>query len=142
MKSNRQKQRFCHPKMADLKAWSHGVRKANSFLLQVPIPRITRRSARALSLDRPGRCKTPPRALRTFPACHAFAPVSLASHIDHASISAFPRPCFTAPCTALYISAVLVTNSNSAKLGNLRAIVYETGWFLINYVYMGELRLI
>ena len=26
MKSNRQKQRFCHPKMADLKAWSHGVR--------------------------------------------------------------------------------------------------------------------
>ena len=29
MKSNRQKQRFCHPKMADLKAWSHGVRKAN-----------------------------------------------------------------------------------------------------------------
>ena len=30
MKSNRQKQRFCHPKMADLKAWSHGVRKANS----------------------------------------------------------------------------------------------------------------
>ena len=32
MKSNRQKQRFCHPKMADLKAWSHGVRKANSFL--------------------------------------------------------------------------------------------------------------
>ena len=37
-------------------------------------------------------------SLRTFPACHAFAPVSLASHIDHASISAFPRPCFTAPC--------------------------------------------
>ena len=36
-------------------------------------------------------------SLRTFPACHAFAPVSLASHIDHASISAFPRPCFTAP---------------------------------------------
>ena len=34
---------------------------------------------------------------RNFPACHAFAPVSLASHIDHASISAFPRPCFTAP---------------------------------------------
>ena len=31
MKSNRQKQRFCHPKMADLKAWSHGVRKANSI---------------------------------------------------------------------------------------------------------------
>ena len=31
MKSNRQKQRFCHPKMADLKAWSHGVRKANSL---------------------------------------------------------------------------------------------------------------
>ena len=29
MKNNRQKQRFCHPKMADLKAWSHGVRKAN-----------------------------------------------------------------------------------------------------------------
>ena len=29
-------------------------------------------------------------SLRTFPACHAFAPVSLASHIDHASISAFP----------------------------------------------------
>ena len=29
MKSNRQKQQFCHPKMADLKAWSHGVRKAN-----------------------------------------------------------------------------------------------------------------
>ena len=29
VKSNRQKQRFCHPKMADLKAWSHGVRKAN-----------------------------------------------------------------------------------------------------------------
>ena len=29
IKSNRQKQRFCHPKMADLKAWSHGVRKAN-----------------------------------------------------------------------------------------------------------------
>ena len=29
MESNRQKQRFCHPKMADLKAWSHGVRKAN-----------------------------------------------------------------------------------------------------------------
>ena len=29
MKSNCQKQRFCHPKMADLKAWSHGVRKAN-----------------------------------------------------------------------------------------------------------------
>ena len=29
IKSNRQKQRFCHLKMADLKAWSHGVRKAN-----------------------------------------------------------------------------------------------------------------
>ena len=29
MKGNRQNQRFCHPKMADLKAWSHGVRKAN-----------------------------------------------------------------------------------------------------------------
>ena len=29
--SNRQKQQFCHPKMADLKAWSHGVRKANCF---------------------------------------------------------------------------------------------------------------
>ena len=29
IKSNRQKQKFCHPKMADLKAWSHGVRKAN-----------------------------------------------------------------------------------------------------------------
>ena len=41
-----------------------------------------------------------------------------------------------------YYSRELVTNSNSAKLGNLRAIVYETGWFLINYVYMGELRLI
>ena len=33
MKSNRQKQRFCHPKMADLKAWSHGVRKANSLFV-------------------------------------------------------------------------------------------------------------
>ena len=32
MKSNRQKQRFCHPKMADLKAWSYGVRKANCSL--------------------------------------------------------------------------------------------------------------
>ena len=31
MKSNRQKQRFCHPKMAGLKAWSHSVRKANSL---------------------------------------------------------------------------------------------------------------
>ena len=29
MKNNRQKQRFCHPKMADLKAWSYGVRKVN-----------------------------------------------------------------------------------------------------------------
>ena len=34
MKSNRQKQRFCHPKMADLKAWSHGVRKANCSCLE------------------------------------------------------------------------------------------------------------
>ena len=33
MKSNRQKQRFCHPKIADLKAWSHGVRKANCIII-------------------------------------------------------------------------------------------------------------
>ena len=31
IESNSQKQRFSHPKMADLKAWSHGVRKANSM---------------------------------------------------------------------------------------------------------------
>ena len=30
MKSNRQKQRFCHPKMAD----SHGVRKANWMCME------------------------------------------------------------------------------------------------------------
>ena len=37
MKSNRQKQRFYHPKMADLKAWSHGVRKANYIAIQFPL---------------------------------------------------------------------------------------------------------
>ena len=44
MKSNRQKQRFCHPKMADLKAWSHGVRKANCafFSDSVPVHRVVR----------------------------------------------------------------------------------------------------
>ena len=31
-KKNGQKQRFCQQKMADLKAWSHGVRKANEVL--------------------------------------------------------------------------------------------------------------
>ena len=55
-------------------------------------------------------------SLRTFPACHAFAPVSLASHIDHASISAFPRPCFTAPwepisgCVCMAYDRVLTTS--------------------------------
>ena len=35
-----------------------------------------------------------------------------------------------------------MTNSNSAKLGKLHGIVCEMGSFLINCVYMGELRLI
>ena len=42
MKSNRQKQRFCHPKMADLKAWSHGVRKANYEICQRKCGRVNK----------------------------------------------------------------------------------------------------